>query len=650
MTASVLRYLRAACIGLVVALGLALTGVGIPAMAAPGTTEDTVDVNLSLTGSAGTTTSSIPVLPGLTPVALTTTITGGTGATAAAGTYTLSVGTASAQVDSRTGGQVNLALPPGTGKDGSFQLSLSASILDAAGCPYDTDAVAKVSQVTVSYVGTPAAPTSLADFFSPALKTIAVVADPGTAEFTSPAILQATATLASAYSRVTLTTVAPTEADPYARIVHFVPTAGQVTTKVDTTTPVATLFISGEPSVLVTAAAALGSDNLALAAGAPTTQNLREQGQPADSLSLTWRDVGTDTPTLIGHGQMEESVNVSQARFGQPISTLTVTVVGTHTPTAANANTTASLLVNGTLLASARLLDNDTFRLSGVVAADAIKRSNTVTLQVDTVTFGSNCRSTTVPARVDINATASTFVATPGQSLPPGFGRFPQVLNHLLPVSFATGPNPADLANAANIVAALSRLDSFAPRVSVVPPSQFIDSKQAGLMVGAGSAQSTALGAPLRFEPWRTLTTTPTEFTVSVDSPFAAFEGFTAGDRDVLLLGAFPASSPATAATLQTELAAKVVQPPDGWSKLSGNLFVNAGQGKPVQLDSNPRPASAAPAKSSGTEWLVIGLAVAASVILLLLIAGAWWLVHQRTRGPADEPHQDGDKQTDSPI
>jgi hypothetical protein len=256
----------------------------------------------------------------------------------------------------------------------------------------------------------------------PALKTITVVADPGTTEFTAPAILQATSTLASAYSRVELATVAPTEPDPYARIVRFVPTAGQVSTKVDTAAPVATLVISGEPTVLVTAAAALGSDNLSLGAGSPDAQNLREQGTPPDSLTLTWGDVGNDSPSLIGHGLMEESVNVSQARFGGPISALAITVIGTHTPTAPNANTTASLLVNGKLLASTRLLDNDSFTLSGLLASNAIQRSNTVTLQVETVTFGSTCRSTTVPARVDINADGSTFWR-PRRS-PTGFGRF----------------------------------------------------------------------------------------------------------------------------------------------------------------------------------------------------------------------------------
>jgi hypothetical protein len=633
---------RTLCLVLVIGLGFTLTVLAVPAAAAPGSTEDTVDVNLSVTGSSGSTTGSIPVLPGLTPVALSTSITGGTGAAAAAGNYTLSVGTASAQVDSRTGGAVNLALPAGTGRNGSFEIELSANIVDAAGCPYDTDAVARVSLVTVSYLGTPTDPTSLADFFSPALKTIAVVAEPGTSEFTAPAILQATSTLASAYSRVTIPTVAPTEADPYARIVRFVPTAGQVTTKVDTTGPVATLVISGEPSVLVTAAMALGSDNLSLGAGSPDAQNLREQSVPSDSLTLTWADVGNDSPSLIGHGLIEESVNVSQARFGGPISTLTISVLGTHTPTAPNSNTTASLVVNGKLLASTRLIDNDTFQLAGQLTSADVQRSNTVTLQVNTVTFGANCRSTTVPARVDINANASTFVATSGQSLQPGFGRFPQVLNHKLPVSFVAGPNPADLANAANIVAALSRLDSDAPSVSVVPPSQFIDSQQSGLMVGAGSAQSTALQAPLRFEPWRTLATPPTEFTVSVDSPFAALEGFSSGGRDVLLLGAFPASSPARATALQSELAAKVVLPPDGWSKLQGDLFVNAGDGKPVQLDSNPQNSPPTPDDSANTPWLVIGLSLAAGVILVLLIAGAWWLLRQRNREQSSPPHGDG--------
>jgi hypothetical protein len=131
---------------MVFSLGLVLTGVAMPAAAAPGTTEDTVDVNLSLTGSAGTTTGSIPVLPGLTPVALSTTITGGTGPAAAAAP-TLSVRTASQSTPHRRR-RISHFRPAPAGTDPSRFRYRPASTPQAA---RTTPTPSRVSLVTVSY-------------------------------------------------------------------------------------------------------------------------------------------------------------------------------------------------------------------------------------------------------------------------------------------------------------------------------------------------------------------------------------------------------------------------------------------------------------------------------------------------------------------
>lgn len=106
------------------------------------------------------------------------------------------------------GGAVNsstgtLALNAESLRDGFLDISLIASILDENGCAdSDVDAIdtARVQQALITYAGVPARPTTLADFYTPAVRSVALVTPPADVPFTTPAVLQAAASLAATYS------------------------------------------------------------------------------------------------------------------------------------------------------------------------------------------------------------------------------------------------------------------------------------------------------------------------------------------------------------------------------------------------------------------------------------------------------------------
>lgn len=628
----------------------------LPSAAAEGDIVDTVKVNLVVSGASDSAATAVPVLPGLVPVSLAATIVGGTGPTGREGVYTLRSGDASATTPSRTGGAVVLPLTSTSVREGVIPLTLSISILDEDGCPdadIDSENTAAVREVAITYTGAPLNPTTPADFFSAAVKTIALVSAPDKAAFAAPAVLQASATLATTYPRAAISTSPVAPGGPFDRIVEFVPTTGPVVANVDVVGTTPRLTLTGDSAALVPAAAALGSADLALATE-PKVAALNQTGTPATSLTYTWADVGAPAPTLAGIGTISESVTLQQIRFGGPISELSVKVLGTHLPAPVNSNNTVSLLINDRLLASTFLGEDDTFELTGLITGNDVRRANQITVEVSAVPIGGQCGSGFADTRVDIDANASTITAVAGQTLNPGFDRFPQVLGDTFPVSFAKGPNDADLANAVAIVSSLSRLPTDPLNVTVVPAEEFLSGDVTGLIVNAGPEESTTLGAPLVYDPVRAPTSTPPEFAVEVGTPFAAFEAFAAGDRNILMLGAYPGDDPDRAASLQGDLATQIAPAPDGWYALTGDVMFTGGSSPEADFLSIAAPTAAesqlAAAEGDDTgavpAWLWVGLGILA---LLLLTGLVLWLVSRSarrtpTQSPADESSAPAEK------
>ena len=598
-----------------------------PAKAEGETFTDPVPLQLSVSGPNSTSSTSISVVPGLTPITLTATIVGGTGEATTGGTYTLRSGNAFASVDSRTGGPVTLNLDPGVVKDGVIPVTLSSDFLRPDGCPEDTDAVAAVDGAVVTYTGVAAAPTSLADFLNPAVTSIWLKSSDDAVAFTAPAMLQAAASLGYAYPRAAISTVDPGQTGPRARIVEFVPGAGTVVAVVDTAGDVPTLVLTGDPAALVTAAAALESPELELAAGTETTRALAQTSQAPDNLTLTWADVGSSAPKLSGLGTHSETINIAQSRFGEPVKQLDITINGTNIPTPTGATAFVSLFVNDELYASTQLANSDRFSLAATVTPDRIKRNTKLTVELTAAPAGGLCLSPSFPARADFDAFTSTIVATPGQSLDEGFDRFPQTLRHNFPVAFAKGITPADVSNAVNVVASVSRLETAPLTVSVPAASEFLDAKDSGLLINAGPEESARLVAPLVFGETRAPVTVPPLFTVTADTPYAAFEAFAQDGRDVLLLGSFNGGDPAIGQSLQGVITEFLAPAPDGWFETAGgDLLVATETSEPALLNLDQVPPPPASAATPGSPWWVWVLAILGIAVL----AGLAWTMLRR--------------------
>ncbi len=646
MRASALRPSATAVLVAVLAL-IALILPSSTAVAAEGDVEDTVDLNLSVSGPTGTDSTSVPVLPGLVPVSLRTKLEVGSVPLGPNGGYLLEAGDQTAIIDSSESTDITIPLTETSIQDGSVPVTLTARFLDDLGCAnidISDGVVARVGDAVITYSGAPQNPTTPADFFSSAVRDITLTTAEDQVPFTANAVLQAAATLATEYPRAAISTGEAEDSGPYARIVEFIPAAGPVQVTVDAVGATPRLVLSGDAASLVPAAAALGSADLALATEKESGA-LAQTGAAPTALTLRWSDVGGQAPVLEGLGTVSQAVTLSQTRFGGPISELDISISGTYIPVAANGSATVSLLVNDRLVASERLGENYVYSLTGKVAPEDMTRNTQVKVQLDSNPIGGDCRSATWIPRVDIDANASTFTATPGQSLPPGFERFPQVLAGQLPVAFAKGPNPADLSNAVDIVASVSRLEVDAPAVSVSSMEEFTSASQAGLLVNAGPEESTALGAPLPYDPARSPVSSDPSFTVTVERPFAAFEGFAHSGRDIIMLGAFPADDVPRAAELQAELAEAITPAPDGWFGLSGDvMFIGEtprtavdGTLEPTFLSVNSPAVGEAVEVEDAPGGVATWLWVAGLLVLLLAVVGlVLWLLSRGARSNGD--------------
>ena len=199
------------------------------------------------------------------------------------------------------------------------------------------------------------------------------------------------------------------------------------------------------------------------------------------------------------------------------------------------------------------------------------------------------------------------------------------------------GPNPADLSNAVDLVASVSRLEINAPAVSVVSVEEFESLSKSALIVNAGPQESTSLGAPLPFDPKRSPVTSDPSFSVTVERPFAAFEAFENSGRDLLMLGAFPANDVEVAESLQTDLATAVSPAPDGWFGLTGDvMFIGDnprtdadGALEATFLSINSPPVGEAvqvESKDTGVQtwlWVASLLVLLLAVVVLVFLAAA---------------------------
>ncbi|NQU38223.1 MAG: hypothetical protein HQ526_11605 [Actinobacteria bacterium] len=223
---------------------------------------------------------------------------------------------------------------------------------------------------------------------------------------------------------------------------------------------------------------------------------------------------------------------------------------------------------------------------------------------------------------VNIDGTASTLTATPGQSSEPGFGRFPQTLSGSLPIAFGGGAPAADsVVNASLIVGALQRESSEPLAVSLVSLDDLLGLPNSGLVVGASEEDSNSLAAPLRLTQFRAVPANAVSFGVGVSEPYAVLEAFANDGRNLIMLGSWAPSDDLDAASQRAArtVADYTYSTPGGWNELGGDLLVSQPGLSPVTLESN---AVVPQEQVTGSYGYVVWWAV--GIVALLFMVGMW--------------------------
>ncbi len=354
--------------------------------------------------------------------------------------------------------------------------------------------------------------------------------------------------------------------------------------------------------------------------------------QRAQRLTLTLASLNYQELRMQGAGILESRIVFRQADFGQPIAAVAVRLRGYTTPLPAGGTATLTLLFNGGLVYAQPLDQGGPLDLRVNLPEALLRRDNTLTLRVLYTPPGGQCRVGVHDIIVDINPEASYLQATPGASLDPGFGRFPQSLLPTFQVSLED-PSLTSLEQAARLLAALQRLSPNQPlRPHVVPWQEGLQSQRPLLALAASAQGVRDLQPPLEPVPFRLVDYQGQELLrLEPDQGFAVLQAFEHRGRDVLLLAYW--QNPALVDRLLAYL-----DTPEGWYQLSGDVWLLAEQAEPVSFRLRESGVQAIPLEDRGwtlppswRPWLALGL------VLLLLGLLAWSYPRLVRHRPIDE-------------
>jgi len=540
-------------------------------------------------------------------------------------------------------------------------------------CIRTNDGNVQLTDVRVRTTGKASAPTTLADFFSSAVRSVSITVPADPDRDLQQAALTADAAITHSSSdrtKVAVTTggdTAPTLSAATGRVVSFVPGTGEAHTTITTKDGIPTLTVTGDPSKLPAAAAALGDRLLALAQ-VPDVTRLEQRGTEPATPSLTLADLGQANPQLSGIGESEWSVGVRQSDFGSAVDQVKVHLVGTYTELPAQLTAVLTYYWNDQLVGS-HVLDNDDTDIDTTVTIPKtqITSGNTLSVHLDAVpsgedsgtggntpgeapTFDCNGALSFLPVVASFDGKASTVTGRVGQPTGPGFERFPQTLGNTLTVAYGgSSPASGSLADTGSLVHQLQLLNADQLSVKVVSADDLIDSSAPGLLVDATADQIDDLGAPLRMAEFRSIDREDVDFGVGVRKPYAALQAFEQNGRDLLTLSSWSPDKGgvATAQQLQHTLVDDLARNRSGWYALSGDLAVQqSASRKPVVTDSNsivPQPEKVR--SISPYAWWILAFVV---VLVLLLIAQRISKRRLRQRAAAIVDAQQAREETDA--
>lgn len=418
---------------------------------------------------------------------------------------------------------------------------------------------------------------------------------------------------------------------PGARIIKIenATTAATVTLGSDKGIP--TLTIAGRSSTLTAAATELGNRRPVIA-DASTTVTPTPTVRPPDKPNQTFVELGLTQAELEGWGSQVLDVTANQSQFGGSIRDVRVRLVGTRSQIPAGAKANLNVYWNQKLVDSLDLKTMTRIATDVEVPNPLLKEVNQLRVELETLPADGSCKGTEppTPVSVSLDPQQSQVRTSQGQTIAPGFARFPQALNGGLPVAFAHGkPSPSSIQSAGLLVASLQRVNVPQLIVDVVPFTEASGGVDSALVLDADEAVSTRLGAPMLLNQMREIRTPEHNITTRGAMPFSALEGFSSGTRNMLMLGGWaPAGSPASEVQgTSLALAEYIYALPGGWTSLEGDIALVEPGSKPQTLNSNAMVPQPPVIRADG--WVLVWMV---GVIIVFVVLGVWRFVYVTRR------------------
>ena len=557
--------------------------------------------DLSIKGAYGTADVLVPIPEGTRPVRFTGRIE--SSYTTAGDLLVIVDGRVAASLPAARGGRFQIPLDAADVDDGTLAVGLRADLDPDQNCFRDDLAVATLVNPRVELDRSPAPPTTLAGFLDAGASSflVAVPAAPTPAEQTAGLdALLALRHISQPSTAIDLqVTDSPAPTTPKRRTV----VVSEDSTSEDNGLAVTDgrLVISGGGGTLPDAAVSLADPNTSLLDVAQVSDlpgDLDHQPIPAAG-SLT--ELGIDSLSVRGIGRVSQVITVPQAAFGAPVSQFIVKLLGAATPVLPGQQGRVNVRWNEELVASRALTQDSRLAMSFTVSAQNLRSVNYLELELEYLPAGGECSDPPLPGEVTIDVQASTLTPTFGTSAGPGFQRFPQVFESVIPVATG-GPLAESLPDLAAVLDAAVMASPLQYRTELVDAGSLTGRGAVG--AGLSPLQAKALAAPVpaaQDDPG---------FPAGATTSYAALQAFQSAGSNLIVL-----SGDSEAAT--DELARWPEGQPGGWSSLSGEAYVLAdGQSQPQAFaTANTEPDKRTPQ-----------LIAAAVVTAILLVALVVWL------------------------
>ncbi|WP_027507153.1 hypothetical protein [Rhodococcus sp. UNC23MFCrub1.1] len=619
--------------------------------------------SVALTGQRGRATITVPVPPGTVPVALRGVLEVPAGIDRAwldlthenrfVGRVDVIGGAPTAVVN------VPLAGVAVTGR--SVTLDLSTTVVPAAGtCLYTPDtSTVRLQDPVVDFAGVPAAPTVVADFLPPVLRTATVIApDEPTAEQSTAVLILAT-TLVDFYGSQPVRVVvrsqserAGTPADgPFDRTLVIAggdEGAIELEPAIDPAAPPA-LRITGSGASLLDQIALLAGDAAALAVADRASAGPITIAPVLPAESMTLREMGLGPVTGRGAGEVTVTVPVDQTRLARAGSNLRVHLLGDYTPLSSGVAGGLRVSVGDTDLASSATDASGVLDLWVDIPPASVERVTAVTVTLRTTGNGDTCSTGGALAlTVHADTTVSSSGGTPDTR---GFESVPQSLMPGVSVALAE-QSFANTARAAAVLTGLQRLSARPLVPTVAPFADVAAATTPALLVApdglaAFGPQAQNIRLPLSTTGTTVLTVRDdstggggdqTQVTVDSAAPFGSVQVLRQNDRSLVV-------ATSNGAEQLDGVLAWLGDDVRRWSTLSGDVLFGTVAREPVSLSSSGDAAVPVVDVASGSTapsgvWAIL---VIGGIALVIGVIGAA-LVYIRSRGRSDAAAPPGER------